>query len=255
MTATVTWLGTATLLIEVGGLRILTDPALGPVGESHALGPGIRYTRTAAAAVPAGGLGGLDLVLVSHDHHLDNFDPAGLEVARQAKTVITTVAGARRLAARGFTQVRGLAPWEKIEVAGLTITATPARHGPPLTDFITGPVIGFGLESKRLAGPLWLTGDTRWFPPLERVLEQLRPTSIAVHAGGASFVKLLFSMTSAEVIDLARRAPQARLTPIHLGSWSHFSEGKAQLRPALSAAGLDARIDWLTPGVARQLPW
>lgn len=76
-------------------------------------------------------LGDIDAVLVSHDHHGDNLDPAGRALLPRMGQIVTTEAGALRLRA-GAT---GLAPWDTtiLEAPGrppIEITVTPCRHGP-----------------------------------------------------------------------------------------------------------------------------
>lgn len=256
-----TWLGTATLRLDLGGMRVLTDPALGGQGTSQRLGwtpltGELRSTRLVPPALPEGGVGPIDVALVSHDHHRDNLDDAGLEAIRRAGLILTTVDGARRLAKKGLRQVVGLAPWQthRLEGGG-EITATPARHGPPLTRWMTGPVIGFVLRSPRLVGPVWLTGDTRWFAPLEEVIRRFDPRTVVAHAGAASLWGLYFTLTTGEVVKLARAAPRARLVPIHTDGWSHFSQGAAVLKEAIDAAGLSGRTEWLTPGEEQTVDW
>jgi hypothetical protein len=87
------------------------------------------------------------VVLLSHDQHGDNLDDAGRVVLATTPTVITTKVGARWLGGGA----RGLDPWEvtRLDSAGkptLEITATPCRHGPPLSRPIVGQVIGFALR-------------------------------------------------------------------------------------------------------------
>ncbi len=269
METTVTWYGTATVLVESSDFCVVSDPAFDPVGKTQVLGwspltGSIRYSRTTAAAGAVDAMPQLiDLVLVSHDQHIDNFDDAGLEVAKRARVVVTTEAAARRLKRRGVANVVGLAPWQTHIVpaasgADVKVTATPARHGPLFSQVVTGPVIGFMLESpQRFSGPVWFTGDTRWFRPLKRVLEQFQPKTLVVHAGAASFSGLTFSMTAREVAELLERVPAARAVPVHYGSWSHFAQGENELRAEAARAGPSVadRIDWLTPGVARVLSW
>src|SRR5947207_8166170 len=96
----VTYVGHATTLLELGGVRILTDPVLrGRVGHLRRL---VALERSTAAAA-----GRPDCVLVSH-LHLDHFDPASLRTLDRRVSVLVprgpAVAALRR---RGFTAVQG----------------------------------------------------------------------------------------------------------------------------------------------------
>jgi L-ascorbate metabolism protein UlaG (beta-lactamase superfamily) len=72
-----THVGTARVLLEIVGLRLLTDPALDPAGERYSFGWGTGSTKTEDPSRPAGGLGDIDAVLPSHDQHADNLDGEG----------------------------------------------------------------------------------------------------------------------------------------------------------------------------------
>ncbi|HEX5979824.1 MAG TPA: MBL fold metallo-hydrolase, partial [Thermoleophilaceae bacterium] len=152
-----THIGGPTVLIEAGGRRLLTDPTFDPAGRTYSFGWGTGSRKTAGPSIPAGELGPIDAVLLSHDHHDDNLDPAGRALLPSAGVVVTTEAGATRLGG----DARGLAPWgtTRLEEAGrppIQVTATPCRHGPPLSRAIVGDVIGFALEWEgQEHGVLW----------------------------------------------------------------------------------------------------
>ena len=140
---TLIYVGGPTVLLELGGLRLLTDPTFDPAGSVfHA--PTYELRKTQGPALPPEALGRIDAVLLSHDHHYDNLDAAGRQLLNVAERVVTTEARAERLGGNA----RGLAPWSTIELAApngrvLRVTGTPARHGPPDGD--RGPVTGFAL--------------------------------------------------------------------------------------------------------------
>src|SRR3954469_7425101 len=103
----VTHIGGPTVLIEVGGWRLLTDPTFDPPGQDYRFGWGTGSRKLAGPAVPAAALGPIDAVLLSHDHHDDNLDAAGRALLPSADTVVTTVPGAQRLGGNA----RGLDEW------------------------------------------------------------------------------------------------------------------------------------------------
>ena len=101
----------------------------------------------------------MDVVLISHDHHLDNLDEAGRAYLPRAGAVITTAAGAERLGGGAI----GLEPWAVTAVGAISVTAVPAQHGPDGTDHLTGPVIGFVLEADGLPR-VYVSGDNASVP-------------------------------------------------------------------------------------------
>jgi L-ascorbate metabolism protein UlaG (beta-lactamase superfamily) len=143
----VTHIGGPTALIEVDGWRLLTDPTFDPPGRRYSFGWGAFSRKLSGPAIPADDIGPVDAVLLTHDHHGDNLDDAGRALLPRAKQVLTTVSGGKRLQGNA----RGLAAGSAtvLERPGhprIKITATPCRHGPPLSRPIAGEVIGFLLS-------------------------------------------------------------------------------------------------------------
>lgn len=138
----ITHIGGPTTLLEIGGVRLLIDPTFDAPGRRYAFGWGTSSRKTAGPAVPVADLGPLDAVLLTHDQHGDNLDDAGRALLPSVPVVLTTVAAARRLSGNAT----GLAPFATARVGSLEVTATPARHGPPLSSPIVGPAIGFALR-------------------------------------------------------------------------------------------------------------
>src|SRR5689334_17414976 len=137
----ITYIGGPTALLEWGGVRMLTDPTFDPAGGSYENGA-VTLRKTIGPALSPEQLGHIHVVLLSHDHHADNLDLAGRDVAARAEYLLTTAEGAERLRGSAVS----LRPWESIDLPApegriLQVTATPARHGPP--DMDRGPVIGF----------------------------------------------------------------------------------------------------------------
>ena len=94
-TLSVRLVGGPTAILEYAGLRWLTDPTFSPPGE-YAGG----LVKTTGPAVGIEKIGPIDVVLISHDQHADNLDPAGRALALDAKRVFTTKLGSARLEAK-----------------------------------------------------------------------------------------------------------------------------------------------------------
>jgi L-ascorbate metabolism protein UlaG (beta-lactamase superfamily) len=92
-----THIGGPTVLIEVGGWRLLTDPTFDAPGRRYFFGWGTGSRKLAGPAIAAADLPPIDAVLLTHDHHGDNLDPAGRALLPSAGAVITTASGAKRL--------------------------------------------------------------------------------------------------------------------------------------------------------------
>jgi len=252
-----THVGGPTVLIELGGWRLLTDPTFDPAGGKYSFGLGTGSVKTAPPALAAGEVGEIDAVLLSHDHHDDNLDAAGRTLLPGAGAVITTVPGAKRLGGNA----RGLAFWDKttLEAPGkptIEIVATPCRHGPPLSKPLVGDVIGFGLTWEgQQNGALWISGDTVLYGGVREVAERLDVGTAIVHLGGVKFPisgPLHYTMTAAQAIELLGEIKPRTTIPIHCEGWKHFREGRAEAERALAAAPQPLResVRWLELGVA-----
>ncbi len=215
--------------------------------------PGFGSEKTAEPAVPAGELGPLDAVLLSHEHHFDNLDDSGRRLLPGAGAVLTTRAGARRLGGNAL----GLRPGEghrlQREGGALEVTAMPARHGPPgPVAWVAGPVIGFLLRWEGEELPWWISGDTRWFGGLRSALAAVGPIGVAVvHLGGARFPttgRARYTMDAAEAAAVVREIDPRTVVPIHYEGWTHFKQGRAAVEEEFARAGIGERVHWLEPG-------
>ncbi|WP_051966878.1 MBL fold metallo-hydrolase [Kitasatospora mediocidica] len=242
---TVRVFGGPTTLIEVGGLRLLTDPAFDAPGEYRRAG-GSVLTKTAPSTVDPAELGPIDAVLLSHDEHADNLDHSGRALLATVPLVLTTRGGADRL---GGT-ARGLAPWESVELGRpdggvLTVTAAPALHGPEGCEPISGEVVGFVLTAPDLP-TVYVSGDNASLALVEQVAERFGPVDTAVLFAGAARTKLfdgaLLTLDSAQAAEAAVILGARKVVPAHFDSWAHFSEGRTELLDAFTAAGLTDRL-------------
>lgn len=254
----ITHIGGPTVLIEVGGWRLLTDPTFDPPGKRYFFGWGTVSRKLAGPAVTAQELGPIDAVLLSHDHHGDNLDPAGRAMLPSAGVVVTTTAGAKRLA-QEHPGVRGLGPWETTRLEGggrvpIEITATPCRHGPPLSHPIVGDVIGFALAWEgQEHGVLWISGDTVLYDGVREVATRLKVDTALLHLGGVQFPvsgPLRYTMTAKDAVELTDLIRPRTAIPVHYEGWKHFRQGRDAIERELAAAPSDVRdrFRWIEIG-------
>src|SRR5687768_7800542 len=124
-----TWLGHSTVLLEMDGWRVLTDPVWGPrASPTRFAGP----RRFQPVPVAMSDLPKLDAVLVSHDHY-DHLDYTAMRLLRCVNVpIITSLGVGAHLEAVGISPDRivELDWWESHRVPGtdLTLTATPSQH-------------------------------------------------------------------------------------------------------------------------------
>ncbi len=249
----ITHVGGPTTLIEVGGWRLLTDPTFDPPGRRYSFGLGTGSRKVTGPAVPAAALGRIDAVLLTHDQHADNLDDAGRAFLPSAGAVLTTVAGAARLGGGA----RGLAPWDRTVLEGpdrppLAVTATPCRHGPPLSRPIVGEVTGFAVRAGE--GPvLWVSGDTVLHGGVREVASRFDVDVALVHLGAVRFPvtrSLKYTMSAADAVALCRQLRPRAVVPVHYEGWTHFRQDRAAAEADFAAAPAEVAtaVRWLTPG-------
>jgi L-ascorbate metabolism protein UlaG (beta-lactamase superfamily) len=247
----ITLVGGPTALIEFDGFRLLTDPTFDGPGAYQ-----LSYTKLeklTGPALSAESIGPVDAVLLSHDQHSDNLDHSGKDFLTKAKRVLTTIAGAKRLGGHA----EGLAPWAATELTGkggrtLTITATPARHGPAGIEPLSGDVIGFVVTSNdKDSRPIYISGDTVWYDGVAEVARRFKAGVVLPFAGGAQTRGPFYlTMDTNDAIETARAFPDAVIVPVHTEGWAHFRQNSADLRASFDTLGFGSRLKILEPGVA-----
>lgn len=249
MPVSITLIGGPTALIEIDGFRLLTDPTFDPPGAYQL--PHVKLEKLSGPALKPEAIGPVDVVLLSHDQHSDNLDHSGREFLTGARRVLTTQAGARRLGGHA----EGLQPWASVEVrrddAILTITATPARHGPAGIEPLAGDVIGFVVSSSHPAtGPIYITGDTVWFDGVAEVARRFRCGVVLPFAGAAETRgPFHLTMDTNDTIETARAFADAVIVPLHTEGWAHFRQSGEDLRKSFDLLGFGPRLRLLEPGV------
>jgi L-ascorbate metabolism protein UlaG (beta-lactamase superfamily) len=148
-----TWLGHSTVLLETGGLRLLTDPVLrariGPVGRR------LDLVEVDLAAV--------DGVLISHQHR-DHLDLPSLRLLRPEVQVIVPSGAGRILGASGLRNVTELDVHDSMTRGDTTIEAVRARHdGRRLPFGPAAPALGFRIDGEHV---IYFAGDTDIFPEM-----------------------------------------------------------------------------------------
>jgi L-ascorbate metabolism protein UlaG (beta-lactamase superfamily) len=215
MSLSITLIGGPTALIEIDGFRLLTDPTFDQPGAYQL--PHVKLEKLTGPALSVRDVGAIDAVLLSHDQHSDNLDHSGRDFLKEAKRVLTTEAGAKRLGGK----TEGFAPWASTELRkgdqSLTVTATPARHGPAGIEPLSGDVIGFVVGSSRAGSrPIYISGDTTWFDGVAEVARRFNAGVVLPFAGAAQTRgPFHLTMDTNDTIETARAFSDAVIVPVH----------------------------------------
>jgi L-ascorbate metabolism protein UlaG (beta-lactamase superfamily) len=233
MPGVLTWLGHSTVLIELGGARLITDPLLRP-----------RVAHLLREAAEPGDLGRLDGILISHAHH-DHLDKPSLRRLDPAAEVVAPRAAARMLRSTGRT-VHTLDAGDALELAGVRVEAVAAVHdgrripvGPPSSG------VGF------VAGGVSFAGDTEPYPEMASLAGMLGAARIPISGWGPKTGPgHMDPREAAEALALLRPAVAV---PIHWGTYrriGHRPEGDPAREFEAHVAELapDVRLAVLEPG-------
>ena len=222
----VTWLGHSTLLIEIDGVRLLTDPVWGQRASPLAFAGPKRFHPPPAplAALPA-----LDAVIVSHDHydHLDR--PTIRALAKTGVPFVTSLGVGAHLEKWGLPpgRITELDWWEQVEIRGVIVTAAPAQH-----------FSGRGIRDRN---------TTLW-------------SSFHLRGPGHSFFYGADTGLTPEYADIARRLGPFDVAALEVGAYHpawgdiHMGPDNALAAHALLGSGRLLPIHWGTFNLAMH-PW
>ncbi|MGZ4412649.1 MAG: MBL fold metallo-hydrolase [Gaiellaceae bacterium] len=246
----VRYVGGPTAILELGGLRLLTDPTLDPPGD-YPVGER-RLTKTMGPALAPAEIGPIDAVLLSHDQHADNLDRLGRELLASARTVLSTPSARERLG----PGVVALADWQEVEQPGadgavLRITGVPALHGPQRSEALVGEVTGFVLSGAGLP-TVYVSGDNASLEIVRTIAGRLGRCEVSLLSAGAARTALaggaFLTLTSDQAAEAAGILDSEHVVPLHFEGWAHFSQGADTLRDSFERAGLSDRLRLLRPG-------
>ena len=181
-----TWLGHSTVLIEIDGLRVLTDPVWGPrASPSRLIGP----KRFQPVPVPLRNLPPLDLVLISHDHY-DHLDyPTIRQLVKREVPFVTSLGIGAHLESWGVRPERivELEWWESYSLPNteLTVTAAPSQHfsGRGLKD--RNATLWSSLVIRSPRHTVFFSGDTGLTTEYQTIRERLGPFDLVMLEVGA----------------------------------------------------------------------
>ena len=249
----VTYIGHATLLIETGGQRLLTDPNF-----DNALG--FFLPRVTAPGIALTDLPALDAILLTHAH-ADHLSFRSLNQLPRTVPIFAPPAVATWLIARGYVQARPLPADSQVRVGDVVIHAAGAVHRGSR----------YAVDRWRSATNMYLVdssdescffaGDTGLTPDTHRVVSEVlhkhdRQLDIALlPIGHAPWWKPGFRrghLSADDALQLFERLGARFLVPYHWGTFNHVTSGAfdaiERLRALLPAfhRGADVRI--LEPG-------
>ncbi|MFA6958744.1 MAG: MBL fold metallo-hydrolase [Thermoanaerobaculia bacterium] len=215
-----TWFGHSSVLVEIGGLRLLTDPVWGlRASPSRHFGP----KRFFDPPMPLDELPDLDAVLISHDHY-DHLDHATVvRLAARGVLFVVPLGVGTRLVSWGVDPARivELDWWGEHRIGNVRLVCTPARHfsGRSLTDRDRTLWSGWAIiaPGKRV----FYSGDTGMSPHFAEIGRRLGPFAVAMMETGAYDSSWADVHMGPEQAIAAHRAVGGRIfLPLHWGTFN-----------------------------------
>jgi L-ascorbate metabolism protein UlaG (beta-lactamase superfamily) len=230
-----TWLGHATVLVELDGVRIITDPLL---RRRAGL---LRRSAELDAAAPAG----LDAVAISHAHH-DHLDRPSLRRLDRAAALIVPRGAGRYVAQLGFAHVNEVVPGDSIHLGDVIVSATRAEHdGRRFPSREPARSVGY-----LFAGSLsvYFAGDTDLFAEMEEVSAEIDVALLPISGWGPRVPA--GHLDPDRAAEAAQRLRPRIAIPIHWGTFRPVGlplDAEARRAPA---AAFERRLRELAPGVS-----
>lgn len=181
-----TWLGHSTVLLEMDGVRVLTDPVWGPrASPSRYIGP----KRFQPVPVALKRLPPLDLVVISHDHY-DHLDyPTIRELAASDVPFVTSLGVGAHLEAWGIAsdRITELDWWESytLPASELTVTAAPSQHFSGRGPHDRNATLWSSLAIRSDRHAVFFSGDTGLTTEYATIRERLGPFDLVMLEVGA----------------------------------------------------------------------
>jgi N-acyl-phosphatidylethanolamine-hydrolysing phospholipase D len=247
---TVTWVGHSTLLIQLGGVNLLTDPQWSPraspfsfAGPKRVTPPGLRFED----------LPPVHLVLISHDHydHLDVATVQRLHAAHRPRFLVPLGLKAW-FADLGITDVEELDWWQSRTERGLTLTAVPAQHFSSRTLWDRNRRLWCGWTVAGHDRRLFFAGDTAYNEVFKEIGTRLGPFDLTAIPIGAYLPPVIMKAshtTPDEALQILDDVRGRSLMPIHWGTFDladePFEEPPRQLKEDAERRGLGPDRVWL----------
>ncbi|MBQ3319632.1 MAG: MBL fold metallo-hydrolase [Spirochaetia bacterium] len=250
-----TWFGHSTLLIQMSGRNIMFDPVFSLRSSPVQFAGPKRFTPPPCTIAD---LPEIDIVIISHDHydHLDKW--AIKQIDSKVKKYVCPLGVEKRLIKFGVdaNKITNMAWWEEIQLEGIDIACTPARHfsGRSLTDRFETLWAGWVLSDGR--HKIFESGDSGWDTHFQRIGAKYGSFDLAfIEAGQYDIRWPSVHMKPEESFDAAKAVGAKHVVPIHWGTFRlarHPWDDSVQ-RMVKAAGGSGIKI--ITPYIGETVPF
>ena len=246
--ATVTWIGHSSLLIQIGGRNVLTDPVWSDVVSPV---PFAGPRRWVPPAVAFEDLPDIDVILVSHNHY-DHCDvPTIRRLAARFPTIhwLVPLGLAKLLGRCGVANVTELDWWNVAEAAGLRVTCTPAQHFSARGLFDRNKTLWCSWVLSHGESRIYFGADSALHPEYARIGEECGPFEVVILPIGAYEPRWFMRPVHMNPEDAVQaysalaNGNRPAFIPIHWGTFKLTDEPMDEPPRRLRAAWAESRAD------------
>ncbi|MCB9059731.1 MAG: MBL fold metallo-hydrolase [Calditrichae bacterium] len=219
----VTWVGHSTLLIQIDGMNILSDPVwaerASPVsfaGPGRLVKPGIDFDK----------LPKIDMVIISHDHY-DHLDKETIEMLGNDPYYLVPLGLGEFLEDLDITNYQELDWWDEIKFNNIRFVCVPAQHFSGRTLFDRNQTLWCGWVMQGARDKIYYAGDTGYFSEFKNIGRKLGPFTIAAIPIGAYQPQWFMSpvhISPQEAVDVYLDVKAKYFIPIHWGTFQLSDE-------------------------------
>lgn len=258
--ASLTWIGHASFLLVLGGVRILIDPIL-----AESLGPGNK--RLVRPGIPIEELADIDVVLITHNHrdHMDAWTLSriiaahavgpgklGKKSAPLRPRFVVPLGNGATLRKMGAGAVDELDWWQSVRQGQVEITLVPARHWSMRTPFDRNESLWGGYVIRGPEGSAYHSGDTGFFDGFAEIGRRFGPIDWAMLPIGAYAPRWFMEpqhMCPEEAAQAARMVSARAFVAMHWGTYrltdEPLGEPPVRARAAFREAGGEDERMWI----------
>ena len=215
----VLFLGHASTVIEMDGVRVVTDPVL-----RRLVGP--LYRRVPQPLTEP--LVDPDAILISH-LHLDHYDPRSLRLFRRDTPVLAPVGAGLSLRWRGFKEIHEVEPGERVHVGPLEVVGTDAKHrGTRHPLAARTPSLGYVVSGSH---SVYFAGDTAFFSGIADVWPERIDLALLPIAGIGPLMPEFKHMSPRHAVRAMELLRPRLVVPIHWGTYHLPGTALFRFRP------------------------
>lgn len=227
-----TWLGHATVLVELDGVRLLTDPILRR-SVLH-----LRRRRGVSLAA----MGSPDVVLISH-LHWDHFDLPSLARLSRGTRIVAPLGARKLVSRRGFERVDEMTEGSELRAGAVGVRATYAEHDSGRGPWgVKAPALGYLLTGS---SSVYFAGDTDLFDGMDGLHDGLDVALLPIAGWGPTLPPGHLNVERAA--EAVRRLRPRVTIPIHWGTLRPFHR-RTPHAGAAAAAEFAATVAEVAPG-------